>query len=67
MIYTSEALQQLIEEFSQLPGVGRRTAQRLALYILKQPREEVVKMARALVTGLGMLMRGLRARMQGVP
>jgi recombination protein RecR len=50
MLYTSEALQQLIEEFSQLPGIGRKTAQRLALYILKQPREEVVKMAKALVS-----------------
>jgi recombination protein RecR len=49
MVYTSEALQQLIEEFAQLPGVGRKTALRLALYILKRPREEVVKMAKALV------------------
>ncbi len=49
MLYTSEALQQLIEEFSQLPGIGRKSAQRLALYILKQPREDVVKMARSLV------------------
>lgn len=49
MLYTSEALQQLIEEFAQLPGIGRKTAQRLALHILKQPRDEVVKMARALV------------------
>lgn len=50
MLYTSEALQQLIEEFAQLPGIGRKTAQRLALHILKQPREEVVKMAKALVS-----------------
>ncbi len=49
MLYTSEALQQLIEEFAQLPGIGRKTAQRLALHILKQPRDEVVKMAKALV------------------
>jgi recombination protein RecR len=49
MLYTSEALQQLIEEFAQLPGIGRKTAQRLALYVLKLPREEVVKMAGALV------------------
>jgi recombination protein RecR len=49
MLYTSEALQQLIDEFSRLPGIGRKTAQRLALYVLKQPREAVVKMARALV------------------
>ena len=49
MLYTSEALQQLIEQFAGLPGIGRKTAQRLALHILKQPREEVVQMARALV------------------
>lgn len=49
MLHTSEALQQLIEEFARLPGIGRKTAQRLALHILKQPREEVVKMAKALV------------------
>ncbi len=49
MQYTSEALQQLIEEFSRLPGIGRKSAQRIALHILKRPREEVVAMARALV------------------
>lgn len=49
MIYTSEALQQLIEEFSRFPGIGRKTAQRLALHVLKLPREEVVAMADALV------------------
>jgi recombination protein RecR len=50
MLYTSEALQQLIEEFSRLPGIGRKTAQRLALHILKQPRETVQRMASALVS-----------------
>jgi len=49
MLYTSEALQQLIEEFSRLPGIGRKSAQRIALFILKQPREEVVRIAKALV------------------
>jgi len=49
VLYTSEALQQLIEEFAQLPGIGRKTALRLALFVLKRPREDVVKMARALV------------------
>jgi recombination protein RecR len=49
MLYTSEALQQLIEELSQLPGVGRKSAQRIALYILKLPREEVNRMARSLI------------------
>ena len=50
MLYTSETLQQLIEEFSQLPGIGRKSAQRIALYLLKRPREEVVRMAQALVS-----------------
>lgn len=49
MLYTSQALQQLIEEFAKLPGIGRKTALRLALFILKRPREDVVTMARALV------------------
>jgi len=49
MLYTSEALQQLVEEFAQLPGIGRKTALRLALFVLKRPREDAVKMARALV------------------
>jgi len=49
MQHTSEALQQLIEEFSRLPGIGRKSAQRLALYILKQPREEIIRMATAMV------------------
>lgn len=49
MLYTSEALQQLIEEFSRLPGIGRKSAQRLALYLLKQSREDVVRMAKAMV------------------
>lgn len=49
MLYTSEALQQLIEEFSRLPGIGRKSAQRLALHLLKQPREDIVRMARTLV------------------
>jgi recombination protein RecR len=49
MLYISDSLNQLIEEFSQLPGIGRKSAQRLALYILKLPKEEVIKIAHALV------------------
>lgn len=49
MITTSDSLNQLIEEFAQLPGIGRKSAQRLALYILKLSKEEVTGMAQALV------------------
>ncbi len=49
MHITSESVEALVEQFSKLPTVGRKTAQRLAAYILKMPREEVVEIARALV------------------
>jgi recombination protein RecR len=49
MIYTSQSLEQLVEEFSHLPGIGRKTALRLSLFILKMPREEVATFADALV------------------
>jgi recombination protein RecR len=48
MLSTSDSLNQLVEEFARLPGIGRKTAQRLALYILKMSKEDVVGMARAL-------------------
>ncbi len=49
MLTTSDSLNQLIEEFARLPGIGRKTAQRLALYILKMPGDEVTGMAKALL------------------
>lgn len=38
----------LIEEFSKLPGVGKRSAERLAFYVLKQPKESVERFSKAL-------------------
>ncbi len=49
MLYISDSLNQLIEEFAQLPGIGKKSAQRLALYILKLPKEDVLKIAHALI------------------
>lgn len=49
MITTSDSLNQLVEEFAQLPGVGRKSALRMAMYILKLSKEDVMKMAQALV------------------
>ena len=48
-MYTAESVEQLAEHFAQLPGIGRKTAHRLALYILKMEREEVASLAQALV------------------
>jgi len=42
-------LARLIEEFQRLPGVGPKSAQRLAFHILKQSTDDVRRFARALV------------------
>ena len=42
-------LEDLIASFAKLPGIGRVTAQRLALHVLKRPREEAELLANALV------------------
>jgi recombination protein RecR len=49
LIYTSETIEQLIEKFASLPSIGRKTAQRLAMYVLKMPREEVVAFSKVLI------------------
>ncbi len=42
-------LEDLIASFAKLPGIGRISAQRLALHVLKRPREEAELLANALV------------------
>lgn len=49
MIYTSQALETLIGELSKLPGIGRKTAQRLALHLLKSDDEDATRLATAIV------------------
>jgi recombination protein recR len=39
--YSSQLLERAVESFSQLPGVGRKTALRLVLHLLRQPLEDV--------------------------
>ncbi|MHC4395420.1 MAG: recombination mediator RecR [Planctomycetota bacterium] len=46
-VYT-ESLNRLIEEFGKLPGVGPKTAERLAFYILKAQPAEAMKLAKAI-------------------
>ena len=45
----SEALSRLVDEFARLPGIGRKTAMRLALHFLKAGRAETEELAEALV------------------
>jgi recombination protein RecR len=42
-------IQQLIDELSRLPGVGPKSAQRLAFYIVKAPADEAKRLAEALL------------------
>lgn len=48
MLYPAP-LQKLIEALSRFPGIGPKTAQRLAFFLLSRPREEVSGIARAMV------------------
>ena len=47
--YPSKLLEDAVDAISSLPGVGRRSALRLALHLLKQPQENVHHFANAIV------------------
>ena len=49
MEFGSDALGRLVDEFARLPGVGRKTARRLAFWVLKTDSEAVQRFAQALV------------------
>ena len=42
-------LRELIEEFNKLPGIGNKTAQRLAFYVMNLPEEKSAKLANAII------------------
>ena len=48
MDFSSKLLENAVYEMSQLPGIGKRTALRLVLHLLKQPEDRTTKLARAL-------------------
>ena len=47
------AIEKLIEEIAKLPGIGKKTAQRLTLYVLNLPKDEVEEFSNALVKARG--------------
>ena len=49
MQYFPAALQELSDQFARLPGIGGKTAQRLAFYVLSLPMEEAQNFADAIV------------------
>lgn len=49
MEFSSKLLENAVNEMSQLPGVGKRTALRLVLHLLKQPKEQTQRLSSALL------------------
>lgn len=47
-MYSSKYLELLIEELVKLPSIGQKSAQRLALHLLRVPREDALRLAEAI-------------------
>jgi len=45
----AEPLERLIAEFKRLPGVGQKSAQRLAFHVMRTPRESALRLSQALL------------------
>lgn len=50
MEFSSKLLEKAVNEMAQLPGIGKRTALRLVLHLLKQPSEQTQYLSQALIT-----------------
>lgn len=50
MNFSSKLLENAVEEFGRLPGIGKKTALRLVLHLLKQPDGEVQRFVQSLTT-----------------
>ena len=50
MEFSSKLLENAVNEMAQLPGIGKRTALRLVLHMLRQPEEQTLKLSQALET-----------------
>jgi recombination protein RecR len=49
-MYSSKLLENLVAELAKLPSIGQKTAQRLALHLLRQPKEDALRLADAIRT-----------------
>jgi recombination protein RecR len=48
MDFSSKLLENAVNEVSQLPGIGKRTALRLVLHLLKQPEDQTLRLSNSL-------------------
>ena len=67
MPFFAPPVERLIEEFAKLPGIGHKTAQRLAFYVMNQPKAAAEAFAQAsagltLFKGRGLVLRRLENR-----
>ena len=50
MIITSQSIEVVVEMFATLPSIGRKTAQRLAFHILRQPEEFITQFGESTIS-----------------
>lgn len=48
MEFSSKLLEKAVNDMSQLPGIGKRTALRLVLHMLKQPKDQVLQLSQSI-------------------
>lgn len=48
MVFPSKLIEGAVQEFSQLPGIGKKTALRMVLHLLKLEKEEVTRFSEAI-------------------
>ena len=48
--YSSQLLEKAVDEFAKLPGIGRKTAMRLVLHLLKQDKQSVESFGNSIIT-----------------
>lgn len=50
MVFSSTLLENAVNEFARLPGIGKKTALRLVLHLIKQPEEDVMRFSAAIAS-----------------
>lgn len=50
MVFSSTLLENAVNEFARLPGIGKKTALRLVLHLIKQPQDDVVRFSAAIAS-----------------
>ena len=48
MIFSSKLIEDAVQAFSRLPGIGKKTALRMVLHLLKQEKDQVAEFTRAI-------------------